>query len=220
MDKDLRDTELYESCFHEKERRSFFRYCVLLLALFLLIFGVRIYFTTTFGGVVVDGASMNNTLVDGQRLLMRPVDKDHKADYGDIIVVYVGDYEEFSADGDPDYLIKRLIAKEGDRVYCSKGEVFVQYGGKGEYKKLYEPYAYYAKGKENYSFSTYTVGEGEVFFLGDNRQNSLDSRYPDHSQLKNRLYKEEDIYGVVPEWAVKYADVLRIFFFPSETISD
>ncbi|MBQ7924113.1 MAG: signal peptidase I [Clostridia bacterium] len=218
-EKSLKDTELYEERFGFKERNSAFRYYIVLLALFLLIFGVRIYFTTAFGGVVVDGASMKQTLQDGQRLLMRPTDERHEADYGDVIVVYVGDYPEFQGASQPDYLIKRLIAKEGDKVYCVAGQVYVQYGGEGEFIPLDEPYAYYAYGKANYHFQEYEVGEGEVFFLGDNRQNSMDSRYPTYSKLKNRLYKEEDICGVVPDWAIKYDGILEFFFFPSESFS-
>lgn len=217
-DKSLKNTSLYEERFGFKERNSVFRYLALLLALFLLFFGVRIYFTKTFGGVVVDGESMKNTLQDGQRLLMRPTDDKHKADYGDVIVVYVGAYAEYQGASDPDFLIKRLIAKAGDKVYCKEGQVYVQYGGEGEYVALNEPYARYIYGRGNYNFAEYEVKEGEVFFLGDNRQNSMDSRYgqPNGSRLKDRLYKEEDVFAVVPDWAIKYDDVLNFFFFPSK----
>lgn len=215
-DKSIKNTELYEERFGFKERNSTFRYLLVLLTLFLLIFGARIYFTTAFSGVVVDGKSMNHTLQDNQRLLMRPTDEKHKADYGDIIVVYVGEYPEFQGKDDPDYLIKRLIAKGGDKVYCTDGQVYVQYGGVGEFVALNEPYAHYINGKEAYDFPLYEVGEDEVFFLGDNRQNSMDSRYPTYSRLEDKLYKEEDICGIVPDWAVKYDNVLSFFFFPAE----
>lgn len=215
-EKSLKNTELYEEKFGFKERNSVFRYLIVLLALFLLIFGTRIYFTTTFGGVVVDGSSMNKTLASGQRLLMRPTDEKHKADYGDIIVVYVGDYPEYQGENEPDYLIKRLIAKGGDKVYCTDGQVYVQYGGEGEFIPLEEPYAYYMLGRTIYDFPIYEVGEDEVFFLGDNRQNSMDSRYPTYSRLEDKLYKEEDICGIVPNWAIKYDKILNFFFFPTE----
>ena len=58
LEKNLKDTQLYEEKFGFKERNATFRYYIVLLALFLLIFGLRIYFTTAFDGVVVDGSSM------------------------------------------------------------------------------------------------------------------------------------------------------------------
>ncbi len=202
-DKSLKNTALYESRFHFKERNSMFRYYIVLLSVFLLVLGSRLYFTTAFGGVEVDGDSMNQTLINEQRFLMRPIDERHTADYGDIIVVYTGDHPEYT----PEYIIKRLIAKEGDRVYCARGQVYVQYGGVGEFIPLDEPYAHFIYDKETYSFPIREVGAGEIFFLGDNRQNSLDS------EDLTTLCKEEDIYGVVPEWAVKYDRILEFLFF-------
>ncbi|MBE7084735.1 MAG: signal peptidase I [Clostridiales bacterium] len=225
LEKNLKDTQLYEEKFGFKERNSTFRFYIVLLSLLLLIFGLRIYFTTAFNGVVVDGKSMSPTLMDEQHLLMRPVNEKRKADYGDIIVVYVGDYPEFQGATQPDFLIKRLIAKEGDAVKCIDGQVYVRYKGQEEFTPLNEPYANYIYGKNSYDFTTYEVGEGEIFFLGDNRQRSMDSRYkenPPNQKLYSkldRLYKEEDIYGIVPDWAVRYDGILKFFFFPSEAFS-
>ena len=220
LEKNLKDTQLYEEKFGFKERNATFRFYIVLLTVFLFIFGLRIYFTTAFDGVVVDGSSMYSTLEDGQHLLMRPTSEKRKADYGDIIVVYVGDYDEFQGEGQPDFLIKRLIAKEGDTVKCNDGQVYVRYKGETEFTLLNEPYATYYYGKKSYDFAEYEVGEGEVFFLGDNRQMSLDSRYKESgSKLKDRLYKEEDIYGIVPNWAVRNEGILKFLFFPAERFS-
>ena len=72
-----------------------------------------------------------------------------------------------------------------------------------------DPHGNYA-GDEHYDFSLYEVGENEIFFLGDNRTNSRDSRYKDGlSHFTDRLYTVDDIYGVVPEWAIRYKSVLK-----------
>ena len=219
--KDLKGSPLYESRYGDKERRSNFIFLSVLAFLFLAVFAFRTYFVETFGGVVVDGSSMNLTLKHQDKLLMRYTNKRYKAERGDIIVVYVGDYPECK-DIETGHLIKRLIAVEGDKVRCTDGQVEICYAGTDEYVLLDEPYAYYGAGdrnKQNYDFSEYVVGEDEVFFLGDNRSDangllsSIDSRYKDvYHNVKgshlDSLYKEKDIVGVVSDWALEHRSFL------------
>ena len=125
-----------------------------------------------FGGVTVSGDSMNLTLSDQEQLLMKYVRDGKGLDYGDVIVVHVEDYPEFSIPNQnlseahkTKYLIKRLIAKEGDRVRCEDGHVEILYKGEKKWVELDEPYAYYMD-REIYDFAEYYVGEGQIFFLG------------------------------------------------------
>ena len=73
MEKDFSTTELYEDEKYRrfKERRSALRFFMVIIALLLCTFVFRIYWTDTFGGVVVDGVSMSPTLKSGQKLLMK-----------------------------------------------------------------------------------------------------------------------------------------------------
>ncbi len=223
MGQDLQNSELYERHYGFKERRSNTRFFAVLFALAFVILGFRFYWVNTFGGVQVDGDSMNVTLQSGEQLLVEYTKNGEDATRGDIIVVYVENYPEMKAYNQsvPEsrrvkYLIKRLIATEGDVVKCEKGQIYIKYSGETDFEALDEPYAYYksATAKEGYNFAEYTVGEGEIFFLGDNRCNSLDSRYKEGaSHLEDRLYCAEDIFGVVPTWAVKYQSILDKIFF-------
>lgn len=214
--KSLQKGELYESRFGFAERNSNFCFLLAILVIVCSFFLVRMHFVKHYGGIIVSGSSMERTLSNGDKLFLRYTDT-QKADYGDIIVVYVGDYEECKG-VDGGYLIKRLIAKEHDRVKCENGQIYICYDGTSEWVRLEEDYAYYGKGdlyKSYYDFATYTVGKGEVFFLGDNRSSagsSVDSRYAEgKSHLKDSLYKETDIVGFVPEWSLNNKWLGNIF---------
>lgn len=210
-EKDLRDGELYEYRYRYKSRRSTtIFYCVLALIVAAAL-GFRIYWTNTFGGVYVDGNSMYPTLHSGDELLMK---YGGDAERGDVIVVDVRSYGDEYDFGNTQFLIKRLIAVEGDTVYCEDGEVYIRYAGTEEFVPLDEPYI---PDGEIYSFGPYEVGTDEIFFLGDNRLNSKDSRYKEGLSHLDCLYKESDIYGTVPEWAIKYKEILK--YIPGMRIS-
>ena len=210
MNKDLRESELYQAPLGQEKQVGIWFYCVLAICIVLAMF-FRVWWVTNYGGVEVDGRSMCQTLQDEDFLLMKKINDVEDLEYGDVIVVYVGDYPECKTVGGG-YLIKRLIAKEGDKVKCTDGQIYICYAGETEYQPLDEPYAYYTD-KNAYDFQNqeYVVGEGEIFFLGDNRNNSCDSRYKEFggSHLSGKLYKETDVYGVVPDWAIRYKETLN-----------
>lgn len=217
MREENENEELTEQQKEREYRSNYFFYCFLSLLL-LAVIGFRVYWNKNVGGVVVDGNSMCQTLYSGEKLLM--LRKTSGMERGDIIVVDVQHYEEIKAEnaGKPEsaqvqYLIKRLIAVEGDRVKCEDGQVYLWEAGTSGYVPLDEPYAYYAKDKTEYDFGEYVVGEGEIFFLGDNRMNSLDSRFNENGSHLNRLYKASDVWGIVPDWAIENQAVLEKIFF-------
>ena len=88
----------------------------------------------------------------------------------------------FTGSAEKNLLIKRVIAVGGDQVELVEGEVFVN----GE--RLDEPYidtTTYSRGETSWS-----VPEGKLFVLGDNRENSLDSRvlgFIDTQQVKGKV---------------------------------
>lgn len=217
MNKDkqsIQNSELYEERFALKERRGTYRFVIAILVVIFALLAFRFYWVNTFSGVNVDGESMCNTLQDKDMLLMRYCDGED-AERGDVIVVSVENIPEIAKENKekPEekktkYLIKRLIAIEGDAVRCEKGQIEIKYAGTDTWVKLYEPYAYYTD-EENYNFGVYEVGKGEIFFLGDNRNNSKDSRYNQaQGSHLDRLYKVTDIIGVVPQWAIEHREFI------------
>lgn len=194
-------------------------FCGVLLAMVAGAFGFRGYVANNYVGITVDGASMNQTLQSGDQLLMKRLKSADDLQRGDVIVVDVKAYEEFKGTN-TQYLIKRLIALEGDKVRCTDGQVEICYAGTTEYVLLDEPYAYYTN-KNLYDFSEYVVGEDEIFFLGDNRNNSCDSRYKEISGSHlDCLYKETDIHGVVSDWAIENRSWVSKLFFWKEDLKN
>lgn len=228
MNKDLRHSELYEQSFGEEESKSSYWFYAIILLLIAAVLFFRMYWVDNFGGVIVDGRSMERTLFDGDKLLMRYVEDGKGLERGDVIVVGVSDYEE-CAGVNGGFLIKRLIAVEGDKVKCVDGQIYLWKAGDDGYEALEENYNVwyddlivqkdgnggFVTGAKAYDFGEYVVGEGEIFFLGDNRHHSCDSRYNQvaGSHLSGKLYKATDVFGVVPEWAIRYSDTLEKIFF-------
>lgn len=219
MDRHLRDSELYEERYGYKESRSSVRFYVAILLIFLCLLGFRAFWIQNFGGVQVDGSSMKQTLLNKEMLLMKYVKDSDDLKHGDVIVVHVEHYPEYilqntgkTPENQTRYLIKRLIAIEGDKVRCTDGQVEICYAGTTAWVELDEPYAYYTD-KEGYDFGEYTVGDGEVFFLGDNRNNSKDSRYKEGGSTLQKLYLQSDITGVVPQWAIDKKEFLAKVLF-------
>ena len=142
--------------------------------------------------VEVSGDSMLNTVKNGD--LLYAVDR--KAERGDVVIISVKG-SEFNFSGD--YIIKRLIAVEGDTVKCEDGVLSVMYAGSDEFTVLDEPYISSQTPEfdpKTVGKGPITVGEGQIFFLGDNRNRSYDS-------TEIGCLSEEDIVYVIPEWALK-----------------
>jgi signal peptidase I len=126
-----------------------------------------------FANYIVDGDSMLPTMHDGDRLIVNKIVYQIKEpDRFDIVV--------FHADEQRDY-IKRVIGLPGDKITYENDQLFVN----GE--KLEEKYLKDLKNSvhnqlltNNFSLENLTgetkVPENTVFVLGDNRQNSTDSR--------------------------------------------
>lgn len=180
----------------EEEKASPFSVLLsVFLALVLLFLLFEMWFLQKFTPVCVDGTSMMMTLESGDWLY---ADAEETPERGDIVIVDVREYKDeyghalFQSGGEPiSYIVKRVIALEGDEIYCQGHAVWLKRAGEGEFSRLNEPYA---QGSTP-DFGRYTIGEGEVFLLGDNRQVSYDSTETGPLYLRS-------VTGVVPEWAV------------------
>jgi signal peptidase I len=139
--------------------KSVFRELAITLVLAVVIF---LAYHAVAQTSVVDGSSMLPGLENGQRLIVS------KAAYffsepqrGDVIIVYP------PIDPGKEY-VKRLIGLPGDTVEVKDHQVYVNGVA------LKEPYI---KSAPNYTMEPFEVPSDNYFVMGDNRNNSYDSRY-------------------------------------------
>ena len=126
------------------------------LAMIIRNFVVELY--------LVDGPSMRPTLQHAQRLVVNKFIYHFRApEKGEVLIF------RYPKDPSRDF-IKRVIAVPGDTIEIKDGNVFVN----GELQN--EDYIL-SKCRGDYPKST--IPEGHIFVMGDNRNNSEDSRFPD-----------------------------------------
>lgn len=133
----------------------------------------------------VSGDSMLPTLEDNDRLIITRLGGDFAQ--GDIVVVT-------NPDRLREPLVKRVIATEGQTIDIdfAAGAVFV------DNYELYEPYISEATAQRNDMLFPQVVPEGHIFIMGDNRNNSLDSRDMRIGMVDNRDVLGRAIYRVFP----------------------
>ncbi len=133
----------------------------------LICFAI-VFLITHFVGqrTVVSGSSMEDTLSDGDNLIVDKLSyRFHNPERYDV-VVFPYQYEEDT------YYIKRIIGLPGEVVNIdSDGTVYIN----GE--PLDENYGTETILNSGLASSDIVLGEDEYFVLGDNRNNSTDSRF-------------------------------------------
>lgn len=129
--------------------------------------------------VSVSGPSMQPTLATGDVVI---VNKLKQAEFGDIVVIKgVKDY----------WLIKRVIACDGETVEIKNCKIYI------DGKEIEESYIKDGVPAILENNGVWKLKEGEIFYLGDNRLNSSDSRV-------YGVCKDENIVGVVTEWSMPF----------------
>lgn len=200
----------------------------IMVSVLIVCFGI--YFNVYYAGVYVIGDSMLPTLTGAARAEHIDDELEDSGDYiyvhrykkptyGDIVVLTRRD--EKTVDGETvtekTTIIKRVIAMGGDCVRIENGVVSVKYSGKSDFVPIKEKYVAEERNILKTNFPTvngvyddkgYSVEEDCLFLLGDNRDNSLDSR-----ENGGRSFPVADMYGVVTDWSVKFKKFFKFMHY-------
>lgn len=138
---------------------------------------------------VVSGGSMEQTLFDGQGLVVS--DLFYEPKQGDIIVFQSNKILDNEA------IVKRVIATEGQTVDIDWTNWIVTVDG----VPLDEPYVNYEAGRGmhagGYTFPM-TIEKGKIFVMGDNRNHSTDSRSILVGQVDKRYVLGHVLFRFLP----------------------
>jgi signal peptidase I len=187
----------------EKKPMSFWKELPILIVIALVLtFLIQTFLARVY---VIPSGSMEQTLngctgCTGDRILVDKLTYDFSDPKPGDVVVFKGppgwDQSEFNVDessnpviqwirqfgssigigSPPEYdLVKRVIAVGGQTVSCCDAQNRVMVDG----KPLNEPYVYYepGRGHSQEQFTPVKVPQGDLWMMGDNRNDSFDSRF-------------------------------------------
>lgn len=184
---DTNQSEINPQLSQPKERSSgFLRFLIDILETLILSVVLFVSINLISARIRVDGASMEPTLLSGEYVIVNRISyrlgSPHR---GDIIVFH------FPRDPKEEY-IKRIIGLPGDDVEVKNNAVYVN-------EQLLDEG--YLKVTTHYS-GTWRVPDGQLFVLGDNRNNSSDSHDWGTVPMNYVVGKAVLVYWPPPAWGL------------------
>lgn len=188
------DTETQNEQTDKKElKKEVFDWVEVLVHAILVVI---ICFSFLFRVATIDGPSMEDTLHNGEKVIITNLFYTPKV--GDIVVISRNTENSVYTINDTDTpIIKRIIASEGQTVDIDfeAGVVYV------DGVALDEPYTKTPTNQKYDIEFPVTVSEGCVFVLGDNRNDSFDSRASqigDYGMVDTRYILGHAVFRILP----------------------
>lgn len=173
-----------------------------------IVIPIRIYIAQPF---IVSGDSMNNTFVNGQYLIVDEISYKFKnPQRGDVVIFKIPEEAVAMSKnvlGSKIYFIKRIIGLPGETVEVNGNDVTIFNKENPDGLKLVENYAFIDKLiPQKNTKVTVKLKDNEYFVMGDNRNNSSDSRY--WGALQKDLIRGRPVIRLFP--------ITKIALFPGE----
>ncbi len=157
---------------------------------FLVVFGLSAFVLKFVGQrSVVDGESMTNTLFDGESVWVNKYKYRFEDPERFDIIVFPYQMQEDT------YFIKRIIGLPGETVYIDENGVIYING-----EVLEENYGreVILPDRRGLAAEEITVGPDEYFVMGDNRNNSMDSRYANVGNIDRDIIIGKAVFRLFP----------------------
>lgn len=182
----MKKTDKNEKTLYSRAAEYIYSVFSYLLLCMLVVF---VAFTFFFRLVSVEGGSMLPNLSTGDKIIISNFL--YSPDYGDIIAVNKENAEESS-------MIKRVIGLPGDTVSINFETHIITVNG----KVIFEDYEVTEPISEAYDMNfpsdTVQVPEDSYFVLGDNRNNSVDSRHDSIGFIKADEINGRALFKIYP----------------------
>ncbi len=165
--------------------------------LVISVVAVVLIFTFFFRVVTIDGASMMNTLLDDEKVIISNMFYTPKQ--GDIVVISRNTNNSLNPDEYSEPIIKRVIATAGQTVDIDYETGLVYVDGVA-LEEDYTRTLTTVKHENEIDFPAY-VPENCIFVMGDNRNESLDSRsmfIGDNGMIDTRYVLGKAVYRIFP----------------------
>ncbi len=153
------------------------------VALILALVGVLFLTMFVIMNAQIPSSSMENTIQAGDRVIGLRIAYTFGEPARNDVVIFR------SPDNNDELYVKRIIGMPGDEVEIRDGQVYVN--GQAQPQD-------YVKEPPQGDYGPYTVPSDSYFMLGDNRNNSLDSRYWENTYVSRESILAKAVLSVFP----------------------